>query len=173
MKKIIIFIFVAVFIVTNAQAQEAKKAVALIKGTTEDSSINGRVDLVELPEGGVRVEAKLNNVPGPGNHGFHIHEKGSCDNAGAAAGGHFNPHQMIHGNRPMTDQAHPGDMGNIVVANDGQASLAVVLPDVSLSKGDFNIAGLAIILHEKEDDFSQPTGNAGGRIGCGIIEVEK
>ena len=71
------------------------------------------------------------------------------------------------------EHAHVGDMGNIIVDVNGTAKLSVTLPNVSLENGMYNVNGLAIILHEKTDDFSQPVGNAGSRIACGLIEVQK
>ncbi len=159
----------------NVSAQEmALNAVALIKGTVPESPIVGIVKLTET-EQGLLVEADIQNVPNPGPHGFHIHENGSCDEMGKAAGGHFNPDQVMHGMimKDGLEHAHVGDMGNIVVDVNGTAKLSVILPDVTLENGKYNVDGLAIILHEKTDDFSQPTGNAGGRIACGIIEVQK
>ncbi len=149
-------------------------ATAMMKGTASDSPITGSVQLTESKDGLV-VEANLQNVPNPGEHGFHIHEVGSCADMGKAAGGHFNPDKMMHGMlmKDGPQHAHAGDMGNIVVDANGNAKLKVVLPDVGLENWKYNVSGLAIILHEKIDDFSQPTGNAGGRIACGIIEVKK
>ncbi len=121
--------------------------------------------------GGLRVQAVFENLP-PGKHGFHIHENGSCEDGGKAAGGHFNPGNAMHGDMPKDGmgKAHPGDMGNIDVIAEGKGMVQVFLPGVTLKEGPNAVLGKAIIVHEKEDDFSQPTGNAGGRIGCGIIE---
>ena len=146
----------------------------VMKGTAADSKIAGTVKLTET-ETGLKIVADLINVPTAGDHGFHIHEVGSCEDMGKAAGGHFNPDKVEHG-MLMKDghqHAHAGDMGNITVDADGHAKLETMLPDVGLVNGKYNVAGLSIILHEKTDDFGQPTGNAGGRIACGIIEVGK
>jgi Cu-Zn family superoxide dismutase len=149
------------------------RATALLKGTATDSIISGEVEFIETAEG-LMVLANLKNVP-PGKHGFHIHENGSCEEEGKAAGGHFNPDQVNHGFLPHDGHAaaHAGDMGNIEVKENGEAVLSLLLADVNLSGGAYNVLGKSVILHEKEDDFSQPTGNAGGRIGCGIIEAYK
>lgn len=176
MKKIIFagmgLLFTAV--VSTGQAEEAAMAKAVMKGTAPDSTIEGVVALMETPEG-LKVEAHISNVPDPGEHGFHIHENGSCEDMGKAAGGHFNPGKVDHGLLPKDghSHAHAGDMGNIIVDENGHAHLSVTLPDVGLVNGKYNVAGLTVILHEKKDDFGQPVGNAGGRIACGIIEVEK
>lgn len=147
---------------------------AFIRGTTNDSSVNGVVTLTET-EDGLKVTADIYNVPSAGEHGFHIHEFGSCEEAGKAAGGHYNPAGVDHGLLPKdgAEMAHAGDMGNITIGEDGHGTLDVVLPGVSLIHGEKTVAGRAIILHEKADDFGQPTGNAGGRIGCGAIILTK
>ena len=143
-----------------------------ITGTQSGSTIKGEVTLREV-QGGVEVMAELSNIPNPGKHGFHVHENGSCEDLGKAAGGHFNPKGSPHGllSKDGQGKAHCGDMGNIVIDEKGNGKFVEFLPGVSLTQGENNIVGKAIILHEKEDDFSQPTGNAGARIGCGIIEL--
>ena len=109
----------------------------------------------------------------PGLHGFHIHEFGGCGDSGKAAGGHYNPEGAMHGMlaKDGPHKAHAGDMGNITVDANGGATLETVLPNVHLTGGASSVAGRAVILHEKADDFSQPTGNAGGRIACGPIVI--
>jgi Cu-Zn family superoxide dismutase len=145
---------------------------AVIKGTVKDSAVLGSVSFMEMNDG-LQIEASVANVPA-GKHGFHIHEKGDCADEGKAAGGHFNPQKVDHGFMPKDGMmhSHTGDMGNIEVGADGNGKLSVFLPGVHLLAKDPSVAGLAVILHEKEDDFGQPTGNAGGRIGCGIITIE-
>jgi Cu-Zn family superoxide dismutase len=108
-----------------------------------------------------------------GGHGFHIHESGSCEDMGKAAGGHYNPAHASHGEalKSGVDKAHAGDMGNIVADAKGQATLSIVLPGVTVSNSKTAVAGRSVVIHEKIDDFSQPTGNAGGRIACGIIGI--
>lgn len=167
--KTFLSIFVFLFVPLMAYAAQGE---AIIKGTAADSKIAGTA--IFTPEkDGLTMVAEVANVP-PGKHGFHIHENGSCAEMGKAAGGHFNPDHMEHGFMPKTGpmHTHAGDMGNIEVGSDGTGKLKLFLPGLSLSDGKYAIAGKAIILHEKEDDFSQPAGNAGGRIGCGVIEVK-
>ena len=157
---------------TRAELSKEKQAAAYIKGTKPGSKVYGEAELVE-EKGGVSVFVEVYNVSPPGKHGIHVHEYGSCEEGGNAAGGHFNPHGVKHGFFPAdgAEKSHPGDMGNITITPNGEGTLSVFLRGDSLSEGEHTIAGKAIILHEKEDDFGQPTGNAGGRIACGIIEL--
>ena len=150
----------------------AQKGVAKIKGTAEGSAISGTVTFEETNKG-LKIVAQLAGVPA-GEHGFHIHEAGSCDDMGKAAGGHYNPLHHAHGDlvKQGFKKTHAGDMGNITASADGKANLEVILPkQIGLSAGKYNVAGRAVILHEKVDDFGQPTGNAGGRIACGVIII--
>jgi len=146
---------------------------AVIGGTTANSRISGRATLQETSQG-LKVVVQVAGVP-PGLHGLHVHERGDCSDQGKAAGGHYNPAGVPHGLLPKDgpSKAHAGDMGNIAVGPDGSGTLTVVLPGVSLrGSGDTpGVDGRAIIVHEKPDDFGQPVGNAGGRIGCGVIQV--
>ncbi len=167
------FLFVLGFLAAGNLTAFAKTATVDIKGTQEGSKISGKVVLTEIPEG-LKVNAEVQNVT-PGKHGFHIHEKGVCADGGKAAGGHYNPDGAPHGLliKDGFTHAHAGDLGNIEVGADGTGKLSETVPSLSLSTGKYDVAGKSIILHEKEDDFGQPTGNAGGRVGCGVIEVKE
>ena len=158
-----------IFITASAFAAEGK---AVIKSTSPEFNLSGVVKFKETDKG-LEVLANLKDVPNLGKHGFHIHEKGNCSETGNAAGGHYNPLGVQHGllAKDGEQMAHSGDLGNIEIAADGKGTLKGFLPGVSLRNGKYNVEGRAVILHEKQDDFGQPTGNAGARIGCGIIEV--
>lgn len=148
-----------------AAAPALPSARATLTPTVAGGTAQGTAALTEQAEG-LRVAIQVLGLS-PGEHGIHIHEKGDCGEGGNAAGGHFNPAGAPHGFLPKDGaQAHPGDMGNITVQEDGTGTLELTLPGVKLQ----DVVGRAIILHEKRDDFGQPTGNAGGRIGCGVIE---
>ena len=164
----ILMMFSFMMLANPAWAGQAK---AVIQGTSAESKISGEV-LMTQENGGVTVVAKLAHLT-PGKHGFHVHENGSCADAGKAAGGHFNPDKMAHGFMPKDGlmYAHPGDMGNLEAGADGKATLKVFLPGITLNQGRYAVVGKSVIVHEKEDDFSQPTGNAGARVGCGLITV--
>ena len=170
MKSRIVSLICFLVLFSLSQSVWAGTAKAVIGGTAPDSKISGSAIFEDTPDGLV-VEVKIENVS-PGPHGFHIHENGSCAEAGSAAGGHFNPEGVKHGFIPEDGftGAHAGDFGNIEVGADGKGSLRLVIPGLTTSGGKYNVKGRAVIVHEKQDDFGQPTGNAGGRIGCGLIE---
>lgn len=145
---------------------------ARLTSTSPDSMVSGTVLLTETPDG-LRMVARVEHAP-PGRHGFHIHENGSCADAGKGAGGHYNPTGASHGFLPEAGMhgAHAGDFGNITVDNDGIGTLELTLPGLSVSGGRYPVAGKAVILHADTDDLTtQPTGNAGARIACGVILV--
>lgn len=120
----------------------------------------------------VKVEAMLEGLK-PGPHGFHIHENGDCSAPDfSTAGGHFNPTHKAHGGVEATEK-HSGDLGNIIADSKGKAKLTLDLSGLTLG-GTEGIIGKALIIHENADDLkTQPTGNSGGRIGCGVIEALK
>ena len=144
---------------------------AIIKGTKEGSVVAGKAVLTDTPDG-LKISVELANVS-PGKHAFHIHENGGCGDEGKAAGGHYNPDGTPHGlvTKDGFEHAHAGDFGNIEVGPDGMGKFETVVNGLTLTGGKRNVEGRAFIVHEKEDDFGQPTGNAGGRIGCGEIKV--
>jgi Cu-Zn family superoxide dismutase len=120
---------------------------------------------------GVSLQLNVENSP-PGEHAVHIHEIGDCsaDDA-SSAGGHWNPTAEDHGQWGEAPH-HLGDIGNITVGEDGMGALSLTTDRWTLGGGaDNDIYGKAIIVHADPDDFtSQPTGAAGGRIGCAVIQ---
>ena len=133
------------------------------------SKLSGSAMLMEV-DGGVKVTLSVEGVAPGGDHGAHVHEKGDCSSPdGKSAGGHFNPAGNDHA-LPATPKRHLGDLGNLTIGKDGKGSLEITIPGANLKAGDPNsFAGKAIIVHAKKDDGGQPTGNAGDRIGCGVI----
>jgi Cu-Zn family superoxide dismutase len=161
---------------TNHETNERiiQKGKANIFGLKPESPIEGKA-LFEESLDGLHVVVQIQNAP-PGKHGVHIHEYGDLSNSGEDAGGHYNPENAPHGHIVSTQsffEAHPGDFGNIEIDANGNGTLDVFIPNLRLAGGKYNVAGRALILHEKEDDFSQPTGNAGGRIAGGTIYLTK
>jgi superoxide dismutase, Cu-Zn family len=148
---------------------EAARAVAVLL-PTKGSKVEGTVTFTR-GEKGIRVQADVSGLA-PGKHGFHIHEFGDSSSPdGMAAGGHFNPHKMEHG-APTAEKRHVGDLGNLEADSAGHATLDLVDPALSFS-GSSSILGRGVVVHEKPDDFGQPTGNAGGRVAVGVIGVAK
>jgi Cu-Zn family superoxide dismutase len=136
-----------------------------------DSKAMGIVNFTQTAEG-VVVVADITGLT-PGEHAFHIHEFGDCsDPKGMSAGGHYNPEHEPHG-LPTAAHHHPGDMGNLNADADGHAHLEIVLYGVTLAGDRDPILGRSVIVHAKPDDGSQPVGNAGGRVACGVIGIAK
>lgn len=148
------------------------RAVAVLQPAASGEA-SGIVTFTEVADG-VRVDAHLTGLT-PGKHGFHVHEFGDCSSAdgsaagASAAGDHFNPAKNPHG-APDAVARHEGDMGNVEADASGAAKLSYVDHTLSLHDGAKSIIGRSVIVHEKADDLkSQPSGDAGGRIACGII----
>jgi Cu-Zn family superoxide dismutase len=153
----------------NAFAQEATKAIAVLHAAS-GSQVTGTVTFTKTGDT-VQVVADVTGLT-PGKHGFHIHEFGDCSVADASsAGGHFNPMHKSHG-APDAAERHAGDLGNLEADSTGKAHLELKDNMLKLS-GENSILGRGVIVHEKVDDWSQPTGNAGGRLACGVIGVAK
>ena len=151
-------------------ADEPTKASAVLSPTA-NSKVTGTITFTKSADG-VKVVGDINGLT-PGKHGFHIHEFGDCSAPDAtSAGSHFNPSKHQHGAPDATDR-HDGDMGNIEADASGKAHVDYTDKVMKLS-GAESIIGHAVIVHEKADDLkTQPTGDAGGRLACGVIGVAK
>ena len=150
-----------------AQTLPAGKATASIEARS-GSSLSGTADFVPQ-DGKMRITVVLKGAP-PGPHAVHIHEKGDCSAQDASsAGPHFNPGGHRHGS-PGAPEHHAGDLGNISIGEDGTGTLVFHTSELTVAGEPGGVTGRAIIIHEKPDDFvTDPTGAAGGRIGCGVI----
>lgn len=171
MIKSLLSIFVMVVVASSiAFAGDTTKAIAVLHPAS-GSNVAGTVTFTAAGDG-VKVVADLTGLT-PGKHGFHIHEFGDCsDPKAASAGGHFNPTSHQHG-APDASDRHAGDLGNIEADASGKAHLELTDKAMKLA-GAESIVGHAIIVHEKADDLkTQPTGDAGGRLACGVIGIAK
>jgi Cu-Zn family superoxide dismutase len=149
-------------------AKEVTKAICVIH-PLGDSKVMGKVTFAKVT-GGVEMKVEVSGLT-PGEHGFHIHEWGDCSSPdGMSTGGHYNPTAAPHAG-PDAAQRHAGDFGNITADASGKATLSRIDKVMELN-GPNSIVGRAIVVHAGRDDLtSQPSGNAGGRIGCGVIGV--
>lgn len=151
---------------------QSKKASAIINPSS-GSAVSGTATFTQIGQK-VRLRIQVENVS-PGEHGVHIHENGDCSAPdGKSAGGHWNPTDVDHG-KWGEGEFHLGDIGNIMVGEDGTGSIELVTDLWEIGTGsDVDVVGKGIIVHADPDDFvSQPSGNAGARIGCGVIELEE
>jgi Cu-Zn family superoxide dismutase len=131
----------------------------------------GTVALTQTPAG-VRLRPTLKGLP-PGEHAFHVHSAGKCEPPFTSARPHFNPEQKKHGLK-SPEGHHAGDMSNITIPTNGNLTLTVVNKDITLEKGKpnsvFQDGGTAVVIHAGKDDYvTDPAGNAGDRIACGVI----
>lgn len=130
-----------------------------VKGTVSFEDIGKEIKVTANVEG-LKPDAKL---------GFHIHEKGVCEGDYKSAGGHFNPYGKKHG-RPEGQERHIGDMGNLETNSQGAAKEVILMPKITPNDLDL-IIGKAVIIHAGADDLkTQPTGDAGARLACGLIQ---
>lgn len=149
-------------------AQKAEVNLASASG----SLVSGKLVIVPMGDG-VHITGEVGGLKPGDVRGFHIHEKGDCSAADATtAGGHFNPAAQAHG-RAGQGAHHAGDTDNIVADAKGVARINTHVSGVTMGGGAANdIAGRAVIVHAAADDYAtQPTGNAGARVACGVIRV--
>jgi Cu-Zn family superoxide dismutase len=158
-----------------AAAPAPAPGAAAILESADDPKLSGTVTFTQLVDA-VRIEINVAGADHPGPHGIHLHENGKCEHDPAgkhytSAGGHFNPTAAPHACRESTTH-HAGDFGNIEIQPDGTGHLVVVTAMLSL-RGPNSPIGKAVILHTGADDCkTQPTGNSGGRLACGLVLAE-
>lgn len=136
-----------------------------------DSGVRGTLKFMQTDDG-IKVSGEVTGLT-PGKHGFHVHEFGDITDmeTGKSTGGHFNPEHKMHGKREA-DERHAGDFGNIEANQDGTATIEFTDKLITMS-GKMSIVGRGIVIHADEDKFTQPTGDAGGRVAIGVIGVAK
>lgn len=170
MKKLVLFSISFLILSACATVPPGPTAVAALTPTSAASTASGTVEFTEMQDGSVRVAVRLTGVA-EGVHGFHVHENGDCGNGGNAAGGHFNPTGAPHG-APGAPPHHAGDFGNVTADPQGQVRSEFTTRSVAVTSGQRSVVGRAVILHANPDDLTtQPTGDAGGRIACGVVRL--
>lgn len=137
---------------------------------TEGNEATGMVTFRRTGDG-IAVTAHIEGLQPNQQHGFHIHQYGDCSAPdGTSAGGHFNPESTRHGGRD-DDERHVGDLGNLESNENGEAQVEFIDDRLQMD-GPHSILGRGVIVHAQADDLeSQPTGDAGGRLSCGVIGV--
>lgn len=169
MKKLSFIMMVCLFS-ANVFAQDKPIAIAYIQ-PTEGHTANGSVAFFNEKGNTLRIVAKIKGLT-PGLHGFHVHEHGDCSEPkGMSAGSHFNPGHQPHGDHHKGPH-HAGDLPNLKANQKGYAALTYCIKGKNLA--DTGFLGRSIIIHADEDDYhSQPAGNSGARVGCGVIDMVK
>ncbi|KAJ6848588.1 superoxide dismutase [Cu-Zn] 2-like [Iris pallida] len=149
------------------------KAVAVVAGS---EGVKGHIFFAQEGNGPTTVSGSISGLK-PGLHGFHVHALGDTTNGCMSTGAHYNPAGKEHG-APDDDVRHAGDLGNVKAEEDGTATFTIVDSQIPLS-GPNSIIGRAVVVHADPDDLgkgghelSKTTGNAGGRVACGIIGLQ-
>lgn len=152
----------------QSMPQESPRATAALQ-PTKGSKAFGEATFEQVGDK-VRVIIFAQNLRPDQEHGFHIHEAGDCSSGdGMSAKGHFNPHGKPHGD-PKSPERHAGDLPSLKAAKNGRAKLDVTVDGITVGPGPGSIIGRGLIIHADPDDYkTQPTGNAGARLACGVI----
>jgi Cu-Zn family superoxide dismutase len=147
---------------------EGPRASAQLQPTTGNST-SGNATFTQMGDK-VRVVANVSGLTPGQEHGFHVHEAGDCSAGDAmSAKGHFNPYGKPHGN-PATAERHAGDMPALKADASGNAKIDTMLDVMTVKPSPTSVVGRGLIVHASPDDYkTQPTGNAGARIACGVI----
>lgn len=154
----------------HADEHQVDHAVCVLQ-PVGDSGVSGTI-LFDREGDALRVTGTVKGLS-PGKHGFHIHEFGDLRDMqkGLSTGGHFNPTGSAHGHREG-DERHAGDFGNIEANAEGVAKIDFTDKVASIN-GEHSIIGHGVVVHADEDKFTQPTGDAGGRVAIGVVGIAK
>ncbi|CAI7870766.1 unnamed protein product [Closterium sp. NIES-53] len=157
----------------NCSCSPANMTIKAVVVLTGSEGVNGTVTFEQLESGSTVVNGKITGLK-PGLHGFHVHALGDTTNGCMSTGPHFNPANKTHG-APEDEERHAGDLGNVVADEAGVAEFTITDSQIPLS-GPNSIIGRAVVVHADIDDLgkgghelSKTTGNAGGRLACGVI----
>ena len=149
----------------------AADAVAVMTPTAGNGT-TGTITFTKV-DGGVQIDAAISGLSASGTHAIHVHQFGDARAAdGTSAGDHYNPEGHDHG-LPHVDERHAGDLGNLTADEQGNATLSLVVTNLSIDGHHNPVIGRSVIIHAKADDGGQPTGNAGPRIAIGVIGYAK
>jgi Cu-Zn family superoxide dismutase len=162
------------FLVTGTALADSKEMKARADILDSAGKMIGTATITEQKDG-VKIALKVSGLS-PGKHGFHIHENGACTPPDfKSAGGHFNPLHKHHGIKNPQGK-HAGDLPNLEVMEDGTAELTVVAGETTLGKGAGALlkeGGTSLVIHAAPDDeMTDPAGNAGARVACGVVTAE-
>jgi len=154
---------------STTDAVQGKPAAIAELAPTQGNGVKGSVEFTQKGDV-ILAEAKISGLSPNSTHGFHIHETGDCSAPDASsAGGHFDPTASPHGG-PADEVRHGGDLGNLKADANGMARSSVKVGGVTIDSGPDRIVGRAVVIHAGADDLtSQPAGNSGGRVACGVI----
>ena len=166
-KSIVLLGAISLGLITGCASMNQGSAARADMVARSGSTVSGTVTFTSVA-GGLQVNAIIAGLT-PGEHGFHIHEAGDCSAADASsAKGHFNPTGKAHGHHGG-DTRHAGDMPNLIANAQGQASFSAKIMGLELS-GNTGIIGRSVVIHADPDDYkSQPAGNSGKRVACGVV----
>ncbi|MBL6445842.1 superoxide dismutase family protein [Fulvivirga sp. 29W222] len=157
-----------------AVEEEVLNTAKAVISSASGSSLTGEATFTDLGNGDVTLKLTVENAT-PGEHALHLHEIGDCSAPDAkSAGGHWNPAKVKHGERAADQQYHAGDIANLEVGEDGKGELTATVSGWTIGGPDStSIIDKAVVIHAQADDFtSQPSGAAGKRVGCGVIQKD-
>ena len=163
---IIIFSFLNISCMHRYKYKKMKKAGVAVVSAVNESKVKGWVSVHKIKRKEVLVKAKITGLKPNKKYGFHIHQYGDCRDNGKNAGKHLGSHKEgSKHSSPDSKEKHMGDLGNLIAGKDG-----IAVYEKTLNMCMYKLGGRSIIIHANEDDLkSQPSGNAGPYIGCGVI----
>lgn len=172
MKKLVLFSMALLSMVLFACGSSKPMAMAMANLVpTGAAGPTGMVHFHDQADGSTEVMIDIKGLDPHSVHGLHVHQNPSCADNGNAAGGHFNPTGMQHGG-PMAAMHHSGDFGNVKADDKGEVHEHFNTRAVTAHAGDLSVLGHSVVLHGGPDDLtSQPAGNSGPRIACGVVEA--